>query len=44
MPLRGALKVTWSDVLALVLNVDEWSAFMIEQRWLGLYLLPPTTS
>jgi hypothetical protein len=27
----GALNVSWSDVLALVLNVNEW-------RWLGLYL------
>jgi hypothetical protein len=26
-----ALNVYWTDVLVLVLNVDEW-------RWLGLYL------
>jgi hypothetical protein len=34
----GGLNVSWSDVLALVLNVDEWSVWMIEWRWLELYL------
>jgi hypothetical protein len=24
----GALNVSWSDVLALVLNVNEWNAWM----------------
>jgi hypothetical protein len=33
-----ALNVSWNELLALVLNVKEWKAWISEWRWLGLYL------
>jgi hypothetical protein len=33
-----ALIVSWNGLLALVLNVEGWNAWMFEWRWLGLYL------
>jgi hypothetical protein len=32
------LNVSWNGLLALVLNVEGWNAWMLEWRWLGLYL------
>jgi hypothetical protein len=33
-----ALIVSWNGLLALVLNVEGWNAWVCEWRWLGLYL------
>ena len=33
-----ALIVSWNGLLALVLNVEGWNAWIYEWRWLGLYL------